>query len=67
MLLGFAAGIRFFRVTVPPPWSIGSCGDEPLHCAIVDGKTVQIWTPELDAGPVNVLVDGSGTLDACPE
>jgi hypothetical protein len=67
MLLGVYGGTQVFRVTVPPPWSIGSCGDEPIHCAIVDGNMVQIWTPEVDAGPVNVLVEGAGTQDSCPE
>jgi hypothetical protein len=70
--------LRFFpegsadyrRVTVPEPWSIGSCGEEIRRCAIVRGVSddyLDLWTPALDSGPVNILVEEVGSGDTCPE
>jgi hypothetical protein len=55
------------RVMVPAPWSIGSCGQDALHCAVVGNGYVQIWTPEPDSGPVNLTVEEAFSSAAtCP-
>jgi hypothetical protein len=69
--------LRFFhqsmsgnrRITVPQPWSIGSCGEEPRHCIVLNYSAdyVNLWTPALDSGPVNILVEEVDSGETCPE
>jgi hypothetical protein len=55
------------RITVPPPWVIGQCGQEGEQCALVMGQFVVLWTPALDSGPVNIVIEAVNSVDTCPE
>jgi hypothetical protein len=57
------------RITVSPPWSIGSCGQAPQRCALLPSvqQEVELWTPETDSGPVNILIEHVSQTDSCPE
>jgi hypothetical protein len=55
------------RITVPPPWRIGSCGEEGQQCAVGEYLALDIWTPALDAGPVNIVVEAVNSGATCPQ
>lgn len=55
-----------WRVTVPSPWSLGRCGEAPVQCVVTDYLNIEMWTPVLDAGPVNIVVEQVGEGDICP-
>jgi hypothetical protein len=66
MVLVLQPQSMYSRVTVSPPWSIGSCGQDAQHCLVVDYAFVELWTPSLDAGPVNIIVEEVGPQATCP-